>query len=160
MHGARSNDPEEGLRLPGERPAAGERLGLVKLLVALGLSGAILHQLASRGALTFPDLPNRLPDPGAIRAFLTSSPGPEILGSALPWLFLGACLFWLWLAASVVLQAAVATLELLTRGAGWVRALRRLVDRATATVARRLVTGATATVLVTRLSLKIGRAHV
>ena len=74
------------------------------------------------------------PDLAALRrlpALLQSHPGLDEFRLAVPYLILVAWLLWSWLAVSVVLQALVAALELATRGAAWVRALRPLVDMAT-----------------------------
>lgn len=143
-----SSDPHSlaSVRLRNGR-RDGVWLGLAAFVVALTLTGALLWFVGGP-----PRPPARLPDLAAIRQVLVSTPGVEDFRGLTPWIFLVCWLLWLWLVASVVLQVGVALLEFVTRGAAWVRGLRRLVDGATATVARRVVTGATTTILVARLA--------
>lgn len=116
----------------------GDRLAVVGLLVVLVVTPLALLRFTGS-----PHLPPALPDPRAIHEALTSN-HPDLSG-ALPWCILGVWLLWLWLLVSVVLQATLAALDMLTRGAAWVRAPRPLVDACTTTLVKRAVTGFVAT---------------
>lgn len=124
--------------IDGSRHKWGGGWGTVILLIVLVVTPLALLRFAGP-----PRPPAAFPDPGAIRTALTST-NPDLSG-ALPWCLLGAWLLWLWLLASVALQVAVALLDVVTRGAAWVRVLRPFVDACTATLARRAVTGFAAT---------------
>jgi len=139
-------------------PARRDGLGLPALVGVLAVAGVALWWLGGP-----PRVPATRPDIATVRGlpdFLRSSPHLADLRPALPWALAGGWLLWSWLILSVLLQLGVAALEILTRGATWVRALRPLVDVATATLARRVVTGATASYLLIRvLAATSGGAH-
>jgi len=148
-----------GDRWDAERPPARrDGRGLPALIGVLAVAGVALWWLGGP-----PRVPAARPDIATLRGvpdFLRSSPHLADFRPALPWALAGGWLLWSWLILSVLLQLGVAALEILTRGATWVRALRPLVDVATATLARRVVTGATASYLLIRvLAATSGGAH-
>lgn len=83
-----------------------------------------------------PRLPERVPGLDEITSALT---GTELSVAALIYL-IGSVLWllWGWLALSLILQVFVGVAEAVTRGARWVRGLRRLVDGLSPAIIRRV----------------------
>src|SRR5215210_6228768 len=98
-------DDAGGDALPQER-RGGWSTGMA-LLLGLALSGGLLLRLA--GPPRFPASPPTL---DGIVALMRSA-DPDLTGLA-PWLFLAAWALWAWVVVSVLLQAVVATLDVLT----------------------------------------------
>lgn len=142
------NDPYARAVLAARAAGEGDRAeghGLPALVAALAFIWLVLRLVAGPFRL-----PEGLPAPGAIAAALRSA-DPDWSG-VLPWGFMAAWLLWCWLVLSVVLQLVVALLDFLTRGRSrLVASLRRAVDCATATIARRCVTGAATWLIVVQL---------
>ena len=140
---AGTDDPADPDPEQDHRPSRWELPGLV---LALALTGVVLHRLGG-----WPHHPAARPDPRDILSFLKGSDLPP-LDAIRDWCLAAAWALWLWLGASVLVQGALALLDAVTRGAAWVRALRPVLDRVTAGVARRAVTGATVGLLVVQLA--------
>ncbi|HEX2034569.1 MAG TPA: LysM peptidoglycan-binding domain-containing protein, partial [Chloroflexota bacterium] len=144
------SDVNHAVRTP-QSGAGAPRTGgasLAGLLLALAAGGWLLYRLSGR-----PRLPRSLPAPEAIWQALQRPDLP--LDAALPVLAALAWALWLWLVVSVVLRLAVLAADGLTQGAAWVGALRRLSDRLTLPVVRRVIDGAVVAGVVVSLA---GRA--
>src|SRR5215204_2077927 len=95
-------------------------------------AGTALYLLAGP-----PRLPDGVPAGSDVAQVLTGSrlPVEGILSavSAVAWLL------WLWIVGSLALELLVAAADLIGHGATWVQTLRRVADRVSVPMARRLV---------------------
>src|SRR5207249_1521239 len=65
-----------------------------------------------------------------------------------------AWLIWLWVVGSLALRCAVVAADALGHGAGWARGLRRLSDRVTLPIVRRVVDGALVAAVVVNVAAR------
>ncbi|HEY3081074.1 MAG TPA: LysM peptidoglycan-binding domain-containing protein [Chloroflexota bacterium] len=120
------------------------RRDLGVLLVTLTALGAGLYTVAGG--------PHPPPSWPSWQTVLTTLRGSEPPLAAIGYILTTAAwLLWLWTVASLALRCAVVLAEALSHGAAWARALRRLSDRVTLPVVRRVVDGALVAVLVVHL---------
>jgi len=120
----------------GHAPGMARWAGVVRYL--LMLAGSLAALLLVIGSPEVPTLPDHLPSPFALEVWLQSPGTPLEMVSALA--RDAAWLVWLWAALSLLIELLLVGAEATpARGADWVRALRRIADRAALPLARRAV---------------------
>src|SRR5690349_6965373 len=123
--------------------ARDDRLRLVGFMAVLILAGVGLAGVA--GPPRLPEMLPRWTDVAAVLVGSTLAIEPVALV-----LLDAAWLLWMWLSASLVLELALVTLELLAYGAAWVYSLRRVADRLSMPLVRRAVAAAFAVQVLSR----------
>src|SRR5437016_5938410 len=92
--------------------------------------------------------PGELPRPGDVLAILQGASLP--VGPVAAVLLDLAWLLWTWIVASLLLEVALAAIDLVANGASWLRSVRRVVNRLSLPLARRAVAAAFAVQVVSR----------
>ncbi|HET7767564.1 MAG TPA: LysM peptidoglycan-binding domain-containing protein, partial [Chloroflexota bacterium] len=136
---------------PAAASAARRFVALVWLIgfaEGLALGGGLLHRLVGP-----PRVPSPLPRWSDILLALGAADVPT---DALVYLFgMTAWAIWIWLAGTAVLRLVVVAAEAVTGGAAWLGGLRRVSDRITSPLVRRIVDGAVVATVVVNV---VGRA--
>src|SRR5437763_871167 len=120
-----------------------ERTTLVGFCALLLVTGVGLLGVAGP-----PRGPGELPRPGDMLAILQSSSLP--VGPVTAVLLDLAWLMWTWIVVSLLLELALAAIELVASGASWLHSVRRVVNRLSLPLARRAVAAAFAVQVVSR----------
>jgi len=132
------------------RAAQQHRLGLIGLAMGLLGTGAGLYAIGGP-----PHLPRTFL--GWTEVLVTLR-GPELPLDGLAYAFTTAAwLLWLWMVGSIVLHTFVVIAEGFSSGS-WVHLLRRVSDRVTAPLVRRLVEGALVALFVAQIAGRAGTA--
>jgi len=130
--------PSRGRALDAAGYAPGMARWAAVVRYLLVLAGSLAALLLVIGSPEVPTLPDHLPSPFALEVWLQSPGTPLEMVSALA--RDAAWLVWLWAALSLLIELLLVGVEATpARGADWVRALRRIADRAALPLARRAI---------------------